>query len=51
MPTRLTQGWGVSAITLVAALLIVVGLTHALLRWWVRGDRSCRTYSRADRMT
>ena len=36
MSTRLAQEWGVPAITLAALLLLLVGLTHLSLRWWVR---------------
>ena len=36
MSTRLAQEWGVPAVTLVAALLALVGLAHLVLRWWVR---------------
>src|SRR5687768_5541452 len=36
MSTRLAEQWGVPTIALAALLLALVGLTHLLLRWWVR---------------
>jgi small-conductance mechanosensitive channel len=47
MSTRLAQEWGVPAITLVALLLLFVGLTHLLFRWWVR--RQSRRYEAGAR--
>lgn len=36
MSTRLAYEWGAPAITLVALLLLLVGLTHLSRRWWVK---------------
>jgi small-conductance mechanosensitive channel len=47
MLTSLAEGWGVSAITLVAISVVLVGATHALLRWWVR--RQWRRYEAGAR--
>ena len=47
MSTRLAQEWGVPAITLAALLLLLVGLTHLALRWWVR--HQCRRYEAGAR--
>ena len=47
MSTRLAQAWGDPTIALAALLLALVGLTHLLLRWWVR--RQFRRYEAGGR--
>ena len=47
MSTRLAEQWGVPTIALAALLLALVGLTHLLLRWWVR--RQSRRYEAGAR--
>jgi small-conductance mechanosensitive channel len=41
MSTRLAEQWGVPTITLAVLVLVLVALTHLLLRWWV-GRQSSR---------
>jgi hypothetical protein len=36
MSTWLAESWGGSTLTLAALFLALVGVTHVLLRWWVR---------------
>jgi uncharacterized membrane protein YdcZ (DUF606 family) len=36
MSTRLAEQWGVPTIALATSFLALVGVTHLLLRWWVR---------------
>jgi len=47
MSTRLAEEWGVSAIALAILFLTLVGLTHLLLRWWLR--RQSRRYEAGAR--
>ncbi len=47
MSTRLAEQWGVPTIALAALFLALVGLTHLVLRWWVR--RQARRYEAGAR--
>ena len=47
MSTRLAEQWGVPAIALAALFIALVGLTHLLLRSWVR--RQSRRYEAGAR--
>ena len=47
MSTRLAEQWGVPTIALAALCLALVGVTHLLLRWWVR--RLSRRYETGAR--